>query len=64
MELVAESTPTGTGHKPHQDTITGVKSIVLQSNVDMNLYIDGQSNFVSKPTEKKRPTRNRKWSNA
>jgi lipopolysaccharide export system protein LptA len=46
MELLAEPAPAGPNHKQRQDTITGVKRITLQANVDMHLYVDGRSGFM------------------
>jgi len=50
MELSTEPTTPprpgpATAHKPKNDNITGVKKVILQSNVDMCLYIDARSGF-------------------
>lgn len=49
MELYADAPPAKPGapapKKNKGDTISGVKSIVLHSNVTMNLYTDAQSGF-------------------
>jgi hypothetical protein len=53
LELLVEAaSPTTAGHKPHQDSITGVKRITLQSNVDMELYVDGRSGFFNHADDK------------
>jgi hypothetical protein len=48
MLLLAESAPQRPGgpRKNDRSTITGVKWITLGSNVDMKLYIDGQSSLM------------------
>jgi hypothetical protein len=47
MELAVESPPADAAHGPRSkgEKITGVKRIVLQSNVEMHLYVDARSNF-------------------
>jgi hypothetical protein len=48
MDLLAEAPAkpgTPAARKPKQESITGVKRIVLQSDVDMHLYVDAGSSF-------------------
>jgi lipopolysaccharide export system protein LptA len=47
MELMTEGPPAkpAAPRKAKGENITGVKSIVLHSDVEMNLYVDGQSGF-------------------
>ncbi len=47
MELMTEGPPAkpGAARKSRGENITGVKSIVLHSDVEMNLYVDSQSGF-------------------
>src|SRR5262249_17472812 len=53
MELLTEAPPASQpGRKPKGESITGVKSIVLHSSVDMHLYLDSKSGFLSGPQRK------------
>jgi len=48
VELIAEAPPVKPGQsapKKKQDSITGVRRIILQSDVEMFLYVDGHSGF-------------------
>lgn len=55
MELLAEAPAPKPGvpapRKQKGESITGVKRIVLQADVDMHLYVDGQSGFLGGPRE-------------
>jgi lipopolysaccharide export system protein LptA len=54
MELFAEAPPgkTPVPRKPKGETVSGVKSIVLHSDVVMQLYVDGQSGFPGGNSER------------
>jgi hypothetical protein len=57
MELLVETPPPPQPGQPHQhqqkqESITGVKRITLQSNVEMHLYVDGHSGFMNESDKK------------
>ena len=48
MELLTDAQPAKPGtpqKKQRSENVTGVKTIILHSDVEMNLYVDGQSGF-------------------
>jgi lipopolysaccharide export system protein LptA len=55
LHLTADSTPPSRSAprqpKQHQESFSGVEQIVLQSNVDMYLYVDGRSGFMNNQPE-------------
>jgi hypothetical protein len=45
----------GAGHRPRQASISGVERIVLHQDVEMHLYPDGNSGFLSTAKDSARP---------